>query len=59
MYGIICALIWLLVEIPFGIKFIQARKNFDLIRQTAIIIIMLIIALIFFVIYKLGLFVIR
>lgn len=47
------------MEIPFGLKFIQARKNFDIIRQTAIIIIMLIIAIIFFGIYKLGLFVIR
>ena len=37
----------------------QARKNFDIIRQTAIVIIMLIIAVIFFAVYKLGLFVIR
>lgn len=37
----------------------QAKKNFDIIRQTAIIIIMLIIALVFIAVYKLGLFVIR
>ncbi len=59
MFGIICTLIWILIEIPFGLKFIEAKKNFDIIRQTAIIIIMLIITLIFLVIYKLGLFVIR
>ena len=59
MFGIICTLLGILLEIPFAIKFVKAKRNFDIIRQTAILIIMLIIALIFFWIYKLGLFVIR
>lgn len=46
------------MEIPFVIKFIQARKNFDIIRQTAIIIIMLIILIIVFAVYKIGVFMI-
>lgn len=59
MFGLICTLVCILFEIPFFIKFLKAKKNFDIIRQTAIIIIMLIIAVIFFAVYKLGLFVIR
>lgn len=59
LLAIICTLLCILIEIPFGIKFMQAHKNFNIIRETAILLIMLIIVLIFFVIYKLGLFVIR
>ncbi len=59
MFGIICTILCILLEIPFAIKFMQAKQSYDIIRQTAILIIMLIIALLFFGIYKLGLFVIR
>lgn len=59
MFGIICTLLCILLEIPFAIKFVKAKQNFDIIRQTAILIIMIIIALLFFGIYKIGLFVIR
>ena len=48
----------LLIEIPFIFKYIQAKKEFEIIKQTAIIIIMMIIAIIFFGIYKLSLFMI-
>ncbi len=59
MFGIICTMLCILLEIPFAIKFVKAKQNFDIIRQTAILIIMIIIALLFFGIYKIGLFVIR
>ena len=49
--------IFTILEIPFAIKFIQAKKNFNIIRQTAIIIIMLLIMIIMFAVYKIGLFV--
>ena len=58
MFKIICILLFIIMEIPFVIKFIQARKNFDIIRQTAIIIIMLIILIIVFAVYKIGVFMI-
>lgn len=49
----IALLILLIVfELPFVIKFKQAQKNFDIIRQTAILLIMLILGLLFAVIYK-------
>ena len=51
--------LFILLEVPFLIKFIQAHKNFNIIRETAIIIIMIIIALIFFATYKFGLFMIK
>lgn len=59
MFGIICTMLCILLEIPFAIKFVKAKQNFDIIRQTAILIIMIIFALLFFGIYKIGLFVIR
>lgn len=58
MLKIILISLCILIEIPFIFKYIQARKEFEIIRQTAIIIIMLIIALLFFGIYKLSLFMI-
>lgn len=58
MLKIILISLCALIEIPFIFKYIQAKKEFDIIRQTAIVIIMLIIAIIFFVIYKLSLFMI-
>ncbi len=56
MFKIICLLVFIILEVPFAIKFMQAKKNFDIIRQTAIIIIMLIILIIMFAVYKIGLF---
>ena len=56
MIKIILISFCLLIEIPF--KYIQAKKEFEIIKQTAIIIIMMIIAIIFFGIYKLSLFMI-
>lgn len=58
MFKIACLVLLLIMEFPFVTKFIKARKDFDIIKQTAIIIIMLIILLIVFVIYKIGLFMI-
>lgn len=58
MLKIILISFCLLIEIPFIFKYIQAKKEFEIIKQTAIIIIMMIIAIIFFGIYKLGLFMI-
>lgn len=58
MLKIILISLCILIEIPFIFKYIQAKKKFEIIRQTAIIIIMMIIAIIFFGIYKLSLFMI-
>lgn len=58
MLKIILISFCLLIEIPFIVKYIQAKKEFEIIKQTAIIIIMMIIAIIFFGIYKLSLFMI-
>ena len=58
MLKIILISFCLLIEIPFILKYIQAKKEFEIIKQTAIIIIMMIIAIIFFGIYKLSLFMI-
>ncbi len=58
MIKIILISFCLLIEIPFIFKYIQAKKEFEIIKQTAIIIIMMIIAIIFFGIYKLSLFMI-
>ena len=58
MLKIVLTSLCTLIEIPFIFKYIQAKKEFDIIRQTAIVIIMLIIAIIFFGIYKLSLFMI-
>ena len=55
MLKIILISFCLLIEIPFIFKYIQAKKEFEIIKQTAIIIIMMIIAIIFFGIYKLSL----
>ena len=58
MLKIILISFCLLIEITFIFKYIQAKKEFEIIKQTAIIIIMMIIAIIFFGIYKLSLFMI-
>ncbi len=59
MIKIICIILFILTEIPFVIKFINAQKSCEITKQTAILIIMLITALIYFGIYKLVLFVIK
>ena len=55
MLKIFCLIILIILEIPFVIKLRQAASDFA--RQTAITVIMLIIPIIIFVIYKLSLFV--
>ena len=57
MFKIVCIVLFIILEFPFAIKFMQAKKNFDIIRQTAIVIIMLLIMIIMFAVYKIGLFV--
>ncbi len=41
-------IVFLILEIPFAIKLRQANQNFDIVRQAAIILIMLVIALVIF-----------
>ncbi len=55
MLKIFCLIILIILETPFVIKLRQATCDF--VRQTAITVIMLIIPIIVFVIYKLSLFV--
>lgn len=55
MLKIFCLIILIILEAPFVIKLRQAASDF--VRQTAITVIMLIIPIIIFVIYKLSLFV--
>lgn len=57
MLKIICGIILILLEIPFIFKLRQA--SYDFVRQTAIVVIMLIIPLIVWAIYSLSLFVLR
>lgn len=44
--------IFTLLEVAFFAKFLKAHKDFELIREVAIIIIMLIVALVIFLITK-------
>lgn len=55
MLKIFCLIILIILETPFVIKLRQAASDF--VRQMAITVIMLIIPIIVFVIYKLSLFV--
>lgn len=57
MLKIICGIILILLEIPFAFKLRQA--SYDFVRQTAIVVIMLIIPLIVWAVYSLSLFVLR
>ena len=57
MLKIICGILLIILEIPFVFKFRQA--SYDFARQTAIVVIMLIIPLIVWAIYSLSLFVLR
>ena len=51
----ICTFLCIIVEIPLAIKCRQAINNFEITRQVAIIVLMLIVALFGAGIYKLGL----
>lgn len=53
MFKTIAIIILSLLEIPFFVKFLKAHRNFEIIRETAIVIIMLIIAGIIFLLTKL------
>lgn len=44
--------IFILLEVAFFAKFLKAHKDFELIREVAIIVIMLIVALVIFLITK-------
>lgn len=44
--------IFVFLEIPFFIKFLKAHKQFELTREVAILIIMAIIALVGYMIFK-------
>ena len=44
--------IFALLEVAFFAKFLKAHKDFELIREVAIIVIMLIVALVIFLITK-------
>jgi len=46
-------IILMIIELPFVFKFIRAKENFDITRQTAIVLIMLINAVFIFGLYKL------
>lgn len=50
---VIFLIVLVIVEMPFIFKFFKARENFDIIRQTAIVFIMIINALIVYGLYKL------
>lgn len=54
MIKIICITLITILEIPFLFKMLQAK--YDIIRQVAIAIIMILIPLIIFILYKLLLF---
>ena len=58
MLKIVFIVLSILTELPFVFKFAKAYKECEIIRQTAIILIMLIDALIIFGLYKLTAFVI-
>lgn len=44
--------IFVLLEVAFFMKFTKAHKNFDITREVAIILIMLIVALVIFALMK-------
>lgn len=57
LFKIFCAILLLILEVPFYLKL---RKEYDIIRQTAIVIIMgVIIPLIIAGIYFLGIFILK
>ena len=50
---IIFIIVTIIIEIPFFIKFLKAKNEFDITRQVAILILMLINFLIMYGLYKL------
>lgn len=57
MFKIFCAILLIILETPFYFKI--RRAKFDFVRQTAIAIIMILIALIVGGIYYIGLFMLK
>lgn len=57
MLKILCGILLIILEIPFYFKIRQAK--YDIIRQTAILIIMILIALVVAGIYSLSMFMLR
>lgn len=55
---IACLILLVILEIPLLIKFIKCGREFEIIRQTAVTILMILTALIVFGIYKLGMLII-
>ncbi len=54
MFKIIFITLFSLLEIPFFIKFLKAHRECEITRETAIIIIMIILALIIYGIFMIG-----
>lgn len=52
MIKALLAVLFIIFEMPFIFKYIKAKRDFEIIRMTAIVIIMLIIALVFFAVWK-------
>ncbi|CDE89759.1 TPA: hypothetical protein CPT81_05470 [Candidatus Gastranaerophilales bacterium HUM_20] len=56
---IICLILLIILELPLVIRFIRYNREYEITRQVAVTILMIITALIVWGIYKLALFVIR
>ena len=50
---IVFVVVTIIVELPFFFKFLKAKEDFDITRQVAIIVLMLINALVIYGLYKL------
>lgn len=55
IYWTVIFIILVILELPLVLKFIQCSKNFDIIRQTSIAILIFILAVLVYGIGKLGL----
>lgn len=55
IYWTVIFIILVILELPLVLKFIHCNKNFDIIRQTAIVLLMIILAVLVYGIGKLGL----
>ncbi|OLA76966.1 MAG: hypothetical protein BHW55_05305 [Candidatus Melainabacteria bacterium 35_41] len=56
---IICLILLIILELPLVIRFIRYNREYEITRQVAVTILMIITASIVWGIYKLALFVIR
>ncbi len=56
---IICLILLIILELPLVIRFIRYNREYEITRQVAVTILMIITASIVWGIYKLSLFVIR